>query len=127
MAIGLKNNLFILFFFLQKQGLAAMWASWTRYTCHENLPRFAHLCKERYGSIEGMTTLEAAEAGIKAMERFFASIGMPTDIHTLIGKEVTDAQIEEMAQKCTNNDSITIGALKVLHASDIIAIYKMAR
>ena len=74
-----------------------------------------------------MTTLEAAEAGIKAMERFFASIGMPTDIHTLIGKEVTDAQIEEMAQKCTNNNSITIGALKVLHASDIIAIYKMAR
>ena len=52
---------------------------------------------------------------------------MPTDIHTLIGKEVTDAQIEEMAQKCTNNDSITIGALKVLHAADIIAIYKMAR
>lgn len=61
------------------------------------------------------------------MERFFASIGMPTDIHTLIGKEVTDAQIEEMAQKCTNNDSITIGALMVLHAADIIAIYKMAR
>ena len=50
-----------------------------------------------------MTTLEAAEAGIKAMERFFASIGMPTDIHTLIGKEVTDAQIEEMAQKCTGD------------------------
>lgn len=46
------------------------------------------------------------------MERFFASIGMPTDIHTLIGKEVTDAQIEEVALKCTNNDSITIGALK---------------
>lgn len=61
------------------------------------------------------------------MERFFASIGMPTDIHTLIGKEVTDAQIEEVALKCTNNDSITIGALKVLHAADIIAIYKMAR
>lgn len=55
---------------------------------------------------EGMVTLEAAEAGIKAMEQFFTSIGMPTDIHTLIGKEVTDAEIEEMAQKCTNNDTM---------------------
>lgn len=105
-----------------------MWASWARYTCHENLPRFARFAKNVMGvDIEGMTTLEAAEAGIKAMERFFASIRMPIDIHTLIGKEVTDAQIEEMAQKCTNNDSITIGALKVLHAADINAIYKMAR
>lgn len=109
-------------------GLAAMWASWARYTCHENLPRFARFAKNVMGvDTEGMTTLEAAEAGIKAMERFFASIGMPTDIHTLIGKEVTDTQIEEMAQKCTNNDTITIGALKVLHAADIVKIYQMAR
>lgn len=76
---------------------------------------------------EGMSTLEAAETGIKAMEQFFTSIGMPTDIHTLIGKEVTDAEIEEMAQKCTNNDTITIGGLKVLHVADIVKIYQMAR
>lgn len=32
-----------------------------------------------------------------------------------------------MAQKCTNNDTITIGGLKVLHTADIVEIYKMAR
>lgn len=30
-------------------GLAAMWASWARYTCHENLPRFARFAKNVMG------------------------------------------------------------------------------
>ena len=52
---------------------------------------------------------------------------MPTDIHTLVGKDITDAEIEEMAQKCTNGDTNTIGGLKILHAADIVKIYQMAK
>lgn len=109
-------------------GLASVWGSWARYCREENLPRFARFAKNVMGiDTTGLSTLEAAEAGIQAMERFFDSIGMPTNIHTLIGKEVTDEEIADMALKCTNNDAFTIGGLKVLNSEDIKKIYQMAK
>lgn len=109
-------------------GLAAVWGSWARYTRNENLPRFARFAHNVMGiDTTNMSDMEASEAGIKAMEQFFRSIGMPTGIHTLVGKDITDAEIEEMAQKCTNGDTTTIGGLKILHAADIVKIYQMAK
>ncbi|MCI7001899.1 MAG: iron-containing alcohol dehydrogenase [Prevotella sp.] len=109
-------------------GLAAVWGSWARYTRNENLPRFARFAHNVMGiDTTNMSDMEASETGIKAMEQFFRSIGMPTDIHTLVGKDITDAEIEEMAQKCTNGDTTAIGGLKILHAADIVKIYQMAK
>lgn len=109
-------------------GLASVWGSWARYTREENLPRFARFAHNVMGiDITGMTDMEASEAGIKAVEAFFNSIGMPTDIHTLIGKDLTDAQIEEMADKCTKSDTITVGGLKILKKADVAEIYRMAK
>lgn len=109
-------------------GLAAVWGSWARYTRNENLPRFARFAHNVMGiDTTNMSDMEASDAGIKAMEQFFRSIGMPTGIHTLVGKDITDAEIEEMAQKCTNGDTTTIGGLKILHAADIVKIYQMAK
>ncbi len=109
-------------------GLAAMWGSWARYTREENMPRFARFARNVMGiDTTGMSDLEAAEAGIQAMEKFFNSIGMPTDIHTLIGKEISNAEIENMADKCTNGDTTTVGGLKVLKKADVIKIYQMAK
>lgn len=109
-------------------GLASVWGSWARYTREENLPRFARFAHNVMGiDTTGMTDMEASEAGIKAVEAFFNSIGMPTDIHTLIGRDLTDAQIEEMADKCTKSDTITVGGLKILRKADVAEIYRMAR
>lgn len=109
-------------------GLASVWGSWARYTREENLPRFARFARNVMGiNTTGMTDMDASEAGIKAVEAFFNSIGMPTDIHTLIGKDLTDAQIEEMADKCTKSDTITVGGLKILRKADVAEIYRMAR
>lgn len=109
-------------------GLAAVWGSWARYTRGENMKRFARFAHNVMGlDVEGKSDLEAAEAGIQAMEAFFRSIGMPTNIHDLIGKEISDAEIEEMAEKCSMGDRITIGGLKVLKKEDMKAIYTMAK
>lgn len=109
-------------------GLASVWGSWARYTREENLPRFARFAHNVMGiDTTGMTDMEASEAGIKAVEAFFNSIGMPTDIHTLIGRDLTDAQIEEMTDKCTKSDTITVGGLKILRKADVAEIYRMAR
>jgi len=108
-------------------GLAAMWGSWARYTRNENISRFARFAKNVMGiDTIGMTDMEASEAGIQAMEKFFSSIGMPIDIPTLIGRKVTEDEIVDMADKCTNGDTITIGGLMTLKKADIIKIYEMA-
>ena len=110
-------------------GLAALWGSWARYTRHENLARFVRFAINVMGvSVADHEGDEAiAEAGIKAMEAFFQSIGMPTNIHDLISRDITDAEIEEMAVKCSNGGEGTIGGLKTLHKADMIAIYNMAK
>ena len=109
-------------------GLAAVWGSWARYTRGENMKRFARFAHNVMGvDTKGMSDLEAAEAGIRAMEAFYKSIGMPISIKELIHKDITDDEIEEMADKCSNGGTSTIGALKVLHKNDMAEIYKMAR
>ncbi|MBR6285575.1 MAG: iron-containing alcohol dehydrogenase [Bacteroidaceae bacterium] len=109
-------------------GLAAVWGSWARYTRSENMPRFARFARNVMGiDTTGMSDLDAAEAGICAMERFFESIGMPTSIHALINKEISDSEIETMADNCSTGDTQTVGGLKVLRKADMIEIYKMAR
>ncbi|MCQ2222667.1 MAG: iron-containing alcohol dehydrogenase [Bacteroidaceae bacterium] len=109
-------------------GLAAVWGSWARYTRGENMPRFARFAKNVMGvDTAGLIDLDAAEAGIQAMEQFFRSIGMPTNIHDLIGKEISDAEIADMADKCSTGDTHTVGGLKALCMADMVEIYKMAR
>lgn len=109
-------------------GLAAVWGSWARYVMHENITRFARFAVNVMGVPCDFNDAEAtALEGIRRTEQFFASIGMPTNIHDLIGREITDAEIDEMAFKGTNGNTITIGALKVLTANDMKQIYKMAK
>ena len=109
-------------------GLAAIWPSWARYTMHENLRRFVRFAVNVMDVPNDFTDPEAtAEKGIQAMERFYHAIGMPINIKELIGRDITDAEIKEMTRKCSRDYTITCGALKVLKAGDMEAIYKMAR
>ena len=109
-------------------GLAAIWGSWARYTRNENLPRFARFARNVMGvNTQGMSDLEAAEAGIQAMEKFYSTIGMPTNLRELVGREVTEAEIAEMADKCSNYGKGTVGCLKTLHRDDMAAIYRLAK
>jgi hypothetical protein len=61
------------------------------------------------------------------MERFYHAIGMPINIHELIGRIVTDGEIKEMVRKCSRDFQRTCGAFKVLTADDMEAIYRMAK
>ena len=109
-------------------GLAAMWPSWARYVMHENLSRFVRFAVNVMDVPNDFTDPEGtAEKGIQAMERFYHAIGMPINIKELIGRDITDAEIKEMTRKCSRDYTSTCGALKVLKADDMEAIYKMAR
>ena len=124
----IEHELSAMFDVTHGAGLAAVWPSWARYTMHENLSRFVRFAVNVMDVPNDFGDPEAtALKGIEAMERFYHAIGMPTNIHELIGREVTDDEIKEMARKCCQDDRRVIGGLKKLYRADIEAIYYMAR
>jgi alcohol dehydrogenase YqhD (iron-dependent ADH family) len=100
-------------------GLAAIWGSWARYVKDKHVSRFEKYAKKVMG-------VEGALAGIEATEQFFRSIGMPTSIPEVIGRKATDEEIATMVDKCSRGGKITLGAMEVLTAADMKAIYQLA-
>jgi len=108
-------------------GLAAVWGSWARYVYKEKPERFAQLAVNVMGVANNfLDTDMTAIAGIRAMENFFHSISMPTSIAEL-GVKLTDEQIDELAYKCSFENTRTIGGFKPLDIEDMKNVYRMAR
>ena len=107
-------------------GLAAIWGSWARYVYKDCLDRFVKFAKNVHGIAPLGTAEETALAGIEATEAFFHSIDMPVSIHEL-GVDLTDVQIEELAEKCTFFGKRLVGKAKQLGKEDLMAIYTAAR
>ena len=106
-------------------GLAAVWGSWARYVCGNAPHRFVKFAVNVMG-VEAGEEQTTMEAGIAAMENFFRSIHMPTNLREL-GVEPTDAQIEHMAKGCYAACGGPAGDVMPLQVEDMIAIYKNAR
>ncbi|MGN8630027.1 iron-containing alcohol dehydrogenase [Blautia sp. HCP3S3_G3] len=107
-------------------GLAALWGSWARYVYQENPERFAQFATNVFDIPCGIDFEKTALAGIVAMEGFFRSIQMPTNLREL-GLNVTNEQIHELAFKCSFEDTRTIGTFRQLNRKDMEKIYLMAR
>ena len=108
-------------------GLAAIWGSWARYVYHSDVPRFVQFAVNVMGVPSNYedpdkTVLE----GIEALEDFFRSIHMPTSISEL-GITLTEEQIQELAYKCSFQDTRTIGGIMKLGRTDMENIYRMAK
>lgn len=104
-------------------GLAAIWGSWARYVYKDCLHRFKRFALnvmevENKGSDE-----EIALAGIEAMEDFYRSINMPTNLHEL-GIKPTDEDLITMAHKCALGVGGSKGSAKLLFEEDMLAIYR---
>ena len=106
-------------------GLAAVWPSWARYVCASILARFVRYAVNVMGVEPGATDAETAEKGIRAMEDFYRSIGMPTNMREL-GIAPTDAQLRAMAASCAQACGGSKGSARVLIEEDMYNIYKMA-
>ncbi|MCR5153115.1 MAG: iron-containing alcohol dehydrogenase [Prevotella sp.] len=125
----LEHELSALFGVTHGAGLAALWGSWARYVCQveANIPRFVRFAVNVMGVDNDFTDpAGTAERGIRSIEQFFRSIGMPVSIPELIGRQVTDEEIDEMVRKASRNNTITLGAIRVLHPDDMHKIYNMA-
>lgn len=124
----LEHELSSLFGVTHGAGLAAIWGSWARYTMPRHISRFVQFAVNVMGVPNDFShPEETALRGIVATEDFYRQIGMPVSIHELIGREVTDEEIDLMVDKCSRGGTITIGAMEVLGTEDMRAIYRMAR
>ena len=66
---------------------------------------------------------EIALRGIEAMEDFYRSINMPTNLREL-GVNPTEEEFALMAEKCAIGVGGAKGSAKVLNEADMLAIYK---
>lgn len=106
--------------------LSALWSAWAKYVKNENISRFANFARKVYG-INETDDEKAADIGIEKTDAFFKSIGMPINLHDLLGREVSDKDIEDLSLNCSYNKSRSIGCFKVLDYQDMYNIYNMAR
>lgn len=105
-------------------GLAVIFPAWMKYVYHHDLARFAQYAVRvwnvdcSFGSPE-RTALE----GIKRLESFYRSLGLPTRLNEL---QIGEEKLEEMADKCTAGDRQTVGNFVKLQRADVLAIYRLA-
>jgi len=107
-------------------GIAAVWGSWARFVYKSNVERFAKFAIAVMGVPPHQSPEGTALAGIAAMEEFFRDIQMPTTLSEL-GLQVTDEQIQLMAEKCSFFNTRTIGLIQPLNREDIAKVYQLAR
>ena len=107
-------------------GLSAVWGSWARYVFKENPRRFAQFAENVFGIEKVGADEEMAIKGIEAMENFYKEIEMPISISET-GINLSDEDVEMLAEKCSNNGTRYIGSFKKLFKEDMAKIYSMAR
>ena len=123
----LEHELSGLFGVTHGAGLAAVWGSWARYVMDRHLSRFVQFAVNVMGVGNDFSHPRAtALKGIEAIERFYRAIGMPVSIPELIGRQATDAEIDELVDKCSRGGKLKIGAMEVLSSADMAAIYRAA-
>ena len=106
-------------------GLTAVWGSWARYVMSSCLTRFVRFAMYVHGIKPCATDEETALKGIEAMEDFFRSIGMPTNLKEL-GVEPSEDDIRLLAKNCAIATGGKIGSAKVLREEDMANIFRMA-
>ena len=106
-------------------GLAAIWGSWARYVLDAKPQRFAQFAYRIFDLPQTGDPTADGLRGVEAMEDYFRSIRMPVNLRELGVGELTEEQIDELAEKCTYFGRRTIGQFKVLGKEDIKAIYRM--
>jgi len=106
------------------ESLSIMWASWAMYVYADDPTRFARYARNVWGA-SSHDDIEAALFGISMTKSFFKGIEAPVSLTEALG-EVTEDDIDALAELCSFYHTRTIGAFKVLGVEDMKAIYRAA-
>jgi alcohol dehydrogenase YqhD (iron-dependent ADH family) len=126
-AHALEHELGGMFDVTHGAGLAAIWCWWARYVLKNDINRFAQYAINVWDCVLDPVDPEVtAWEGIKKTEEYFTSLHMPINLSQLGVGKLTDAQIDELATKCSYFGRRLVGTLKPLHVEDIKKIYRLA-
>jgi alcohol dehydrogenase YqhD (iron-dependent ADH family) len=102
-------------------GLAIVFPAWLKYVYRQDVRRVARFAEQVWG-VDGAfyDPDQAALEGIRRMEDFFRSIGLPV---TLADAKIPTDRIKEMAAHATK---FPLGFFKKLTTGDVEAILKIA-
>lgn len=106
--------------------ITAMWGHWARYVYRDNPGKFKKYAVRVWNLAPEGDEKEIALKGIVCTEHFFSELGMPASIPELIGRSLTEDEINDMGEKCTFFGKRTIGSFKVLGLDEIREIYSDA-
>lgn len=108
-------------------GLAAVWGSWARYVYHADVMRFVEFANLVWDIPINYENLEeTALLGIQITEQYFQSLGMPTNIPSLLGRPATPDEMDKLSDSCVHFGRRTISTFMKLDREDVLAIYQMA-
>ena len=107
-------------------GLAAVWPAWARYVVDTDPGRFASFARQVMGVTETEDKTAALE-GIAAFEAHLRSLGMPVNLTELLGRRISEEEIQKLVHSCSFQGERTIGTLRPLDEADMAEIYRRAR
>lgn len=120
----LEHELSALYGVAHGAGLAVVLPAYMKYQYKHNVPLFAQLSKRVWGiSYNRDKPEETAVEGIRRMEMFFRSLGMPTSFVELGAKE---SDIPLLASKVRVNDKGLCGSFNPGSKEDFENIYRLA-
>jgi alcohol dehydrogenase len=106
-------------------GLAVVFPAWMKFVQRHDLDRFVQWAVRVWNVELNVFDREAVVAeGIARMEAFFRSLGLGT---TLAALGVKDDRIEEMASKCTNGDTRSVGNFVKLDRAAVTQVLQLTR
>ena len=119
---GIEHELSAIYDIAHGAGLAIILPAWMKYVYKANIDRFVQFAVRVWDVNMNYNDPESVVLeGIKKMEEFFTSIGMPTRLYEA---GISGEKFEEMADKATENG--TLGNFIKLNREDIINIYRLA-
>ncbi|MBP8081923.1 MAG: iron-containing alcohol dehydrogenase [Spirochaetes bacterium] len=105
-------------------GLAVVFPAWMKYVYKHNVNRFVQFASRVFNvEIDFYNPEKTALEGIRRLEMFFESIGLPIRLSQM---NIKDGKISEMAAKSTQKDSFAVGNFVKLKTSDVAEILKLA-
>lgn len=106
-------------------GLAVVFPAWMQYNMNHDVMRFAQIATRVWGCNMDFAHPEVtAKAGIEAFRAFLKSIGMPSTLGELGGKEEDIPYLAHTAAYGNGNGG-TLGSFVVLHEEDMANIYRL--
>lgn len=106
-------------------GLAVVFPAWMKYVYKHDINRFVQFAVRVWNVENSFFTPErTAIEGIKRLESFFKSIGLPVNLKEL---GIPEDRLEEMASKATKSDTSTVGNFIKLGQKDVYSILKLAK